>query len=161
MPTFVHPKVDKTSTEGMKGAYDVVIAKEEKFITTKGKTGRARVFSRVSPEKISDDKSGNLQAYAKSAKARISDAILKLKTTTEKKNRLLDLMSVQVKGNIAKSSSEFLGADSLSHANRVFRLPEQKQVRFMDTANVEIPHNKSAQAALPKVVILPELPPEF
>jgi len=160
-PTVVHPNLGKTSTEGMKGAYDVVIAKEEKFITPDGKTGRARVFSRVSPEKIRDDKSGDLQAYAKNAKAKISDAIHKLKTSTEKKNRLLDLMAVQVKGDIAKSSSEFFGADTFNLANQGFRLPEQKQVRFTDAANVEIPRNQPASRALPKEVILPELPPEM
>lgn len=159
-PTVVHPNLGATSTEGMKGAYDVVIAKNEKFITPDGKTGRARVFSRVSPERILDDKSGKLQAYANKAKSKISDAILKLKAPAEKKNKLIELMAVQVKGEIANSSSEFFGADAFNLANRAFRIPEQKQVRFMDGANTEIPRNKLASTPLPKEVILPELPPD-
>ena len=88
-PTVVHPNLGATSTEGMKGAYDVVIAKNEKFITPDGKKGRVRVFSRVNPERILDDKSGKLQAYADRAKSKISDAILKLKAPAEKKNKLI------------------------------------------------------------------------
>lgn len=161
-PTVVHPNLGATSTEGMKGAYDVVIAKTEKFITPDGKKGRARVFSRVSPEQILDDKSGKLQAYASKAKSKISDVILKLKAPVDKKNQLLDLMAVQVKGEIAKSSSEFFSADMFHNANPAFKIPAQeKQVRFVDAANVEIPRNKPAPTPLPAEVILPELPPEI
>jgi hypothetical protein len=160
-PTVVHPNLGATSTEGMKGAYDVVIAKTEKFITPDGKKGRARVFSRVSPEQILDDKSGKLQAYASKAKSKISDAILKLKAPVDKKNKLLDLMAVQVKGEITKSSSEFFSADMFHNANPLFQIPVQRQVRFVDAANVEIPRNKPAPTPLPAEVILPELPPEI
>ncbi len=161
MPTFVHPNLDNTSSKVVQGTYDVVIAKEEKFITPNGKIGRARVFSRVSPEKIRNDGSGNLQTYAKHAKARISDAILRSKMPAEKKSLVLDMMTVQVKGDHSKPLTAFFSANKFHDANEKFRLPEQKQVRFMDTANVEIPRNKPAQAALPKEVILPELPQEF
>ena len=160
-PTVVHSNLGATSTEGMKGAYDVVIAKTEKFITPDGKKGRARVFSRVSPEQILDDKSGKLQAYASKAKSKISDAIFKLKAPVEKKNKLIDLMAVQVKGEIAKSSSEFFSADMFHNANPLFQIPVQRQVRFVDAANVEIPRNKPAPTPLPTEVILPELPPEI
>ena len=160
-PTVVHSNLGATSTEGMKGAYDVVIAKNEKFITPDGKKGRARVFSRVSPEQILDDKSGKLQAYASKAKSKISDAIFKLKAPVEKKNKLIDLMAVQVKGDIAKSSSEFFSADMFHNANPLFQIPVQRQVRFVDAANVEIPRNKPAPTPLPTEVILPELPPEI
>ena len=160
-PTVVHPNLGATSTEGMKGGYDVVIAKEEKFITPDGKKGRVRVFSRVSPEQILDDKSGKLQAYASKAKSKISDAIFKLKAPVEKKNKLIDLMAVQVKGDIAKSSSEFFSADMFHNANPLFQIPVQRQVRFVDAANVEIPRNKPAPTPLPTEVILPELPPEI
>ena len=160
-PTVVHPNLGATSTEGMKGGYDVVIAKEEKFITPDGKKGRVRVFSRVSPEQILDDKSGKLQAYASKAKSKISDAIFKLKAPVEKKNKLIDLMAVQVKGEIAKSSSEFFSADMFHNANPLFQIPVQRQVRFVDAANVEIPRNKPAPTPLPTEVILPELPPEI
>ena len=160
-PTVVHSNLGATSTEGMKGAYDVVIAKTEKFITPDGKKGRVRVFSRVSPEQILDDKSGKLQAYASKAKSKISDAIFKLKAPVEKKNKLIDLMAVQVKGEIAKSSSEFFSADMFHNANPLFQIPVQRQVRFVDAANVEIPRNKPAPTPLPTEVILPELPPEI
>ncbi|MCX7215252.1 MAG: hypothetical protein NTZ96_02725 [Burkholderiales bacterium] len=160
-PTVVHPNLGATSTEGMKGAYDVVIAKNEKFITPDGKKGRVRVFSRVSPEQMLDDKSGKLQAYASKAKSKISDAILKLKAPVEKKNKLIDLMAVQVKGDIATSSSEFFSADMFHNANPLFQIPVQRQVRFVDAANVEIPRNKPAPTPLPTEVILPELPPEI
>ena len=160
-PTVVHSNLGATSTEGMKGAYDVVIAKTEKFITPDGKKGRARVFSRVSPEQMLDDKSGKLQAYANKAKSKISDAILKLKAPVEKKNKLIDLMAVQVKGDIATSSSEFFSADMFHNANPLFQIPVQRQVRFVDAANVEIPRNKPAPTPLPTEVILPELPPEI
>jgi hypothetical protein len=160
-PTVVHPNLGATSTEGMNGAYDVVIAKNEKFITPDGKKGRVRVFSRVSPERILEDKSGKLQAYANRAKSKISDAILKLKAPAEKKNKLIDLMAVQVKGDITKSSSEFFSADMFHTSNPLFQIPVQKQVRFVDAANVEIPRNKPAPSPLPKEVILPELPPEI
>ena len=160
-PTVVHPNLGATSTEGMKGAYDVVIAKNEKFITPDGKKGRVRVFSRVSPERILDDKSGKLQAYANKAKSKISDAIFKLKAPVEKKNKLIDLMAVQVKGDIATSSSEFFSADMFHNANPLFQIPVQRQVRFVDAANVEIPRNKPAPTPLPTEVILPELPPEI
>ena len=160
-PTVVHSNLGATSTEGMKGAYDVVIAKTEKFITPDGKKGRARVFSRVSPEQILDDKSGKLQAYASKAKSKISDAIFKLKAPVEKKNKLIDLMAVQVKGDIATSSSEFFSADMFHNANPLFQIPVQRQVRFVDAANVEIPRNKPAPTPLPTEVILPELPPEI
>jgi hypothetical protein len=46
-------------------------------------------------------------------------------------------------------------------ANKGFRIPVQKQVRFVDAANVEIPRNKPAPSPLTKEVILPELPPEI
>ena len=160
-PTVVHSNLGATSTEGMKGAYDVVIAKTEKFITPDGKKGRARVFSRVNPEQILDDKSGKLQAYASKAKSKISDAIFKLKAPVEKKNKLIDLMAVQVKGDIATSSSEFFSADMFHNANPLFQIPVQRQVRFVDAANVEIPRNKPAPTPLPTEVILPELPPEI
>ena len=160
-PTVVHSNLGATSTEGMKGAYDVVIAKNEKFITPDGKKGRVRVFSRVSPEQILDDKSGKLQAYASKAKSKISDAIFKLKAPVEKKNKLIDLMAVQVKGDIATSSSEFFSADMFHNANPLFQIPVQRQVRFVDAANVEIPRNKPAPTPLPTEVILPELPPEI
>ena len=160
-PTVVHSNLGATSTEGMKGAYDVVIAKTEKFITPDGKKGSARVFSRVNPEQILDDKSGKLQAYASKAKSKISDAIFKLKAPVEKKNKLIDLMAVQVKGEIAKSSSEFFSADMFHNANPLFQIPVQRQVRFVDAANVEIPRNKPAPTPLPTEVILPELPPEI
>ena len=160
-PTVVHSNLGATSTEGMKGAYDVVIAKTEKFITPDGKKGRVRVFSRVSPEQILDDKSGKLQAYASKAKSKISDAIFKLKAPVEKKNKLIDLMAVQVKGEIATSSSEFFSADMFHNANPLFQIPVQRQVRFVDAANVEIPRNKPAPTPLPTEVILPELPPEI
>ena len=160
-PTVVHSNLGATSTEGMKGAYDVVIAKTEKFITPDGKKGRVRVFSRVSPEQILDDKSGKLQAYASKAKSKISDAIFKLKAPVEKKNKLIDLMAVQVKGDIATSSSEFFSADMFHNANPLFQIPVQRQVRFVDAANVEIPRNKPAPTPLPTEVILPELPPEI
>jgi hypothetical protein len=160
-PTAVHPNLGATSTEGLKGAYDVVIAKEEKFITPDGKKGRVRVFSRVSPERIRDDKSGSLQSYATKAKAKISDAISRLQTRAELKEKILDLMPVQVKGDIQNSSSEFFSADGFHMVNQGFRIPVQKQVRFVDAANVEIPRNKPAPSPLPKEVILPELPPEI
>lgn len=161
-PTVAHSNLGATSTEGMKGAYDVVIAKTEKFITPDGRKGRVRVFSRVSPERILDDKSGKLQAYASIAKSKISDAILKLKAPVEMKNKLLDLMAVQVKGEITKSSSEFFSADMFNTVNPVFKIPvQEKQVRFVDAANVEIPRNLPAPSHLPKEVILPELPPEI
>jgi hypothetical protein len=160
-PTVVHPNLGATSTEGMKGAYDVVIAKNEKFITPDGKKGRVRVFSRVNPEQILDDKSGKLQAYANRAKSKISDAILKLKAPAEKKNKLIDLMAVQVKGDITKSSSEFFSADMFHNSNPLFQIPVQRQVRFVDAANVEIPRNKPAPNLLPTEVSLPELPPEI
>ena len=160
-PTAVHPNLGATSTGGVKGAYDVVIAKEEKFITPDGKKGRVRVFSRVSPERIRDDKSGSLQSYATKAKAKISDAISRLQTRAELKEKMLDLMAVQVKGDIQNSSSEFFSADGFHMANKGFRIPVQKQVRFVDAANVEIPRNKPAPSPLTKEVILPELPPEI
>jgi hypothetical protein len=48
------------------------------------------------------------------------------------------------------------------NANPVFKIPAQeKQVRFVDAANVEIPRNLPAPSPLPKEVILPELPPEI
>ena len=160
--TVAHPNLGATSSEGIKSPYDVVIAKEEKFITPDGKKGKVRVFSRVSPERILDDKSGKLQAYATKAKSKSIDAILNLKVPVEKKNKLLDLMAVQVKGDIAKSSSEFFSADMFSSARQGFRIPVQtKQVRFVDAANVEIPRNKPAPNSVPKEVILPELPPEI
>jgi hypothetical protein len=160
-PTVVHPNLAATSTEGMKGAYDVVIAKEEKFITPDGKKGRVRVFSRVSPERIRDDQSGSLQSYGTKAKAKISDAVSRLQTRTELKAKLLDLMAVKIKGDIQNSSSEFFSADGFHMANKGFRIPVQNQVRFVDTANIEIPRSKPAPNPLPKEVILPELPPEI
>ena len=160
-PTVVHPNLGATSTEGMKGGYDVVIAKEEKFITPDGNKGRVRVFSRVSPERIRDDKSGNLQSYAIKAKAKISDVISSLQIRTGQKNKLLNLMPAQVKSDMPTASAEFFSADSFHLANKGFRIPVQKQVRFVDAANAEIPRNNAASGALPKEVILPELPPDI
>jgi hypothetical protein len=139
-PTVVHPNLGATSNEGVKGAYDVVIAKEEKFITPDGKQGRVRVFSRVSPERIFDDKSGKLQACANKARDKINDVI---------------------KGDLIKSSSKIYSADAFYSANKGFQIPVQKQVRFVDAANAEIPRNNAASGALPKEVILPELPPDI
>ena len=159
-PTVVHPNLGATSNEGVKGAYDVVIAKEEKFITPDGNKGRVRVFSRVSPERIRDDKSGNLQSYAIKAKAKISDVISSLQIRTSQKNKLLNLMPARIKSDMPTASAEFFSADSFHLANKGFRIPVQNQVRFVDAANAEIPRSKPASTPLPKEVILPELPPE-
>jgi hypothetical protein len=160
-PTVVHPNLVATSTEGTKGAYDVVIAKEEKFITPDGKQGRVRVFSRVSPERIFDDKSGKLQACANKARDKINDVIMKLETRAGLKKKLRDMMGAQIKGDLIKSSSKIYSADAFYSANKGFQIPVQKQVRFVDAANAEIPRNNAASGALPKEVILPELPPDI
>jgi hypothetical protein len=160
-PTVVHPNLVATSTEGTKGAYDVVIAKEEKFITPDGKKGRVRVFSRVSPERILEDKSGKLQAFANKARAKIDDVIMKLETRAGLKKKLRNMMGAPIKGDSMKSSSEIYSADAFYSANKVFQIPVQKQVRFVDAANADIPRNNPAPGALPKEVILPELPPDI
>lgn len=156
-----HPNLSAARTKGLKGAYDVVIVKDEKFVTPDGKKGRTRIFARVSPEQIKDDKSGVLKAGAKKARFMIGQAIARLKAPTEKKQRMLDLMGAQIKGDIKNSSKEFFSADAFHTVNQSgFRIPVQKQVRFIDATTTEIPMKDRPAQALPKEVILPELPPD-
>jgi hypothetical protein len=162
LPSVVaHPNLANTSSEGLKGAYDLVVLNHEKFITTKNTLGSAKVFTRVSSDQVLKDKSDNLKHFALEAKSRIRDAILKLRVPPEKKERLLDLMAAQIKGNIKESSKEFIGADAFNTVNQSgFRIPVQKQVRFVIADAAEIPRNDRRSQLLPKEVILPEIPPD-
>ncbi len=163
MPSIVaHPNLGHTSTEGMQGAYDVLVARKEEFVTPQGVKGRQRVFSRVSPEQIQADKSGDLKKGALKAKARIEGAFSKLKISANKKEALLEYMGVQIKGNITASSKEFLSADAFHSANRSgkFAAAQKKEVRFAASAPAEIPLPARRTPTLPKEIILPELPPD-
>ncbi len=156
---IAHPNLAPTS-EGLEGAYDVAIAKTEKFVTPSGVKGTATVFSRVNPERIKADKSGHLRAAAADAKAAIEHAIGKLKYPPEKKTRLLSLMSALVKSNISDSSKEFFSADGAHLMQPALRVSGNKLVRFADAPPEQIPARRQSGAPLPSEVILPELPPE-
>ncbi len=157
---IAHPNLAKTSEGTLDSAYDVVIAKTEKFVTPRGVKGKATVFSRVSPDRIKADKTGRLHAAAVSAKASIEHAIGKLRVPPEKKMRLLDLLTALVKGNIAESSREFFSADNSNIVRPVLHLSDNKLVRFADEPPGEIPASRPRTASAPNEVILPELPPE-
>jgi hypothetical protein len=156
---IAHPNLAPTS-DGLEGAYDVVIAKSEKFVTPRGVKGTATIFSRVSPERIKDDKTGRLRAAATEAKAAIEHAIGKLKYPPEKKSRLLSLMSALVKSNISDSSKEFFAADGAHLIRPALHVSGSKLVRFADEPPTEMPASRQRSASLPSEVILPELPPE-
>ena len=57
----------------------------------------------------------------------------------EKIERLFLVLKAQIEGNISNSSKEYLGANGVSETLR--NLPEGKLVRFVDSANTEIPHS--------------------
>jgi hypothetical protein len=159
--TVAHPNIGNANTDGLNGVYDVIVAKKETFITPDGLKGRARVFSRVTPEQIREDPSGELRSGAKKAKSFLTEAISKLKVPDQKKQRLRDMMTAQVKGNIQSSSKEFFGVDGFQILDKAtLHLSVQKQVRFVDANNSQIPTKQLAAPTLPKEVILPELPPE-
>ncbi len=160
--TVAHPSLCNTSNESMKSGYDVLVAKSEQFVTTKGVKGRQRVFSRVSPEQIQADKSGELKKGAIKAKALTREAISKAKIPKAKKETILELMSAPIKGNITSSSGEFLSADQFSLMNKTGKFAAlQKQARFADAAPAEIPRPANKTPTLPGEVILPELPPDI
>ena len=157
---IAHPNLAKASENNLDTAYDVVIAKTEKFVTPRGVRGKATVFSRVSPDRIKTDKTGRMHAAAVSAKATIENAIGKLRTPPEKKTRLLNLMAALVKGNISDSSREYFSADNANIARPVLHLSDNKLVRFADEPPAEIPASRPRTTSVPIEVILPELPPE-
>ncbi len=157
---IAHPNLAKTSDETLDRAYDVVIAKTEKFVTPRGVKGKATVFSRVSPNRIKTDKTGQLQEAAANAKSLITDAISKLRLAPEKKKGLLGHMTAFIKGNIDETSKEFFSADSARLIRPALRLSDNKLVRFADEAPAEIKASRPRAASAPTEVVLPELPPE-
>lgn len=157
---IAHPNLARTGDGALDTAYDVVIAKTEKFVTPRGVKGKATVFSRISPDQIKADKTGGLRAAALSAKARVENAIGKLRAPPDKKMRLLDLLTAMVKGNIAESSKDFFSADGANIVRPALHLSDNKLVRFANEPPAQIPASRPRTAAVPTEVILPELPPE-
>ncbi len=157
---IAHPNLGRTGEGALDTAYDVVIAKTEKFITPRGVKGKATVFSRVSADRIKADQTGRLHAAATSAKATIKEAIGKLRAPPELKMRLSNLLTALVKGNISDSSKEFFSADGANMVRQVLHLSDNKLVRFADVPPAEIPAGRPRANSVPTEVILPELPPE-
>jgi hypothetical protein len=158
--SLAHPNLQKTSSDGLVGNYDVVVATSQNVISTEGKKTRVRVYSRVSPAQIASDTSSGLAKGASKARAFIDGAIDKLKAKPELKRRLHDLMSAQIKGNITESSRQHAAADAFNHFNEhCLHLPK-KMVRFVDAPAAEIPRAGAQLPAMPTEVILPELPPD-
>jgi hypothetical protein len=157
---LAHPNLGDTSSHGLAGAYDVVVATSQNVITPQGTKTRVRVYSRVRPEQIASDTSGRLAKGASKARKRIDQAIDKLKVKPELKRRLHNLMSAQIKGNITESSRQHTAADAFHQFNEQrLHLPE-KMVRFVDAPPAEIPRAKVQTPAMPTEVILPALPPD-
>jgi len=157
---IAHPNLARTGDGPLDTAYDVVIAKTEKFVTPRGVKGKATVFSRVSPDRIKADKTGGLRAAALSAKASIENAVGKLRIPSEMKMRVLAPLTALVKGHIAESSKEFFSADSANMVLPTLHVSGNKLVRFADEPPAQIPASRPRTAPVPTEVILPELPPD-
>ena len=138
-PKIVNSNLQRSNHDGLNTAYDVVIAKTEKFITPRGVKGKTTVFSRISPDQLRDDKNGGLRAAATKARCFLEEKIAALKCAQDKKDRLLSLLSAQVEGNISHSSTEFFSADKVNVSAKLFEIPEAKLVRFVDASNTDIP----------------------
>jgi hypothetical protein len=81
----------------------------------------------------------------------------RLKIDPDKKQQLLGLMQVKIKGQFSASSNTHLGVEAVLNAGRhtkIDDLPVAKQVRFVDAANSNI------SARPPVTVELPPLPPD-
>lgn len=157
---LAHPNLGNTSSKGLVGAYDVVVATSQSVITPQGTKTRVRVYSRVSPEQIASDTSSKLAKGAAKARARIDGAIDKLKGKPELKRQLHDLMAAQVKGNITESSRQHAAPDAFHYFNKQRLHWPEKMVRFVDAPAAEIPRPQVQAPAVPTEVILPELPPD-
>lgn len=159
-PVIANRNLYQSGGDALDTAYDVVIAKAEKFVTPREVKGKTIVFSRISPDRIKADQTGSLHAAGTAAKSFIETAIGKLKSKPAQKKRLADSLAVQVKGNIRESSKAFFSADSMNIAKNLLHAPQAKLVRFVDNANTEIPAKSAPATPLPKEIVLPELPPE-
>lgn len=135
---IANPNIGRTDQNSLENAYDVVSARKEKFVTPNGVKGKTLVFSRVNPEKISNNP-GSAQGLEKATRF-VESSIQRLKASPELKARMRSLLFAQVRGNITNSSERFISADGFHLANQNrFNLPEGKLVRFVDSANTEIP----------------------
>jgi hypothetical protein len=125
----------KASDEGI--SYDVAVGRKEKFITPRGKVGTTLVFSRVKPEQLKNPDNERYLGSGPVVKGFIKEKLEAKKIGKEKIERLFLVLKAQIEGNISNSSKEYLGANGVSETLR--NLPEGKLVRFVDSANTEIP----------------------
>jgi hypothetical protein len=119
--------------------YDVAIGRQEKFITPKGKIGKTLVFSRAKPEQLKNPDHEKYLGSGSVVKDFIKGKLEAEKIGEDKMERLFWALKAQIKGNISEGSKEYLGADGVSKT--LVNLPEGKLVRFVDSANTEIPNS--------------------
>ena len=125
----------KASDEGVN--YDVAVGRKEKFITPRGKVGTTLVFSRVKPEQLKNPHHQQYLGSGSVVKSFIKEKLEAKKIGAGEIERLFLILKAQIEGNISYGSKEYLGADGISETLR--NLPEGKLVRFVDSANTEIP----------------------
>ena len=145
MSKFLLPAVIKNPNLGVHTVsndhinYDVAVGRQEKFITPRGEVGKTLVFSRARPEQL---KNPDHEKYLGSGPV-VKDFI-KRKLETKKIGedgieKIFCILKAQIKGNISGGSKAYFGADGASRV--LVNLPESKLVRFVDSANTEIPNS--------------------
>ena len=138
-PVIRNPNLSahKASDEGIN--YDVAVGREEKFITPRGKAGKTLVFSRARPEQLINPDHKKYLGSGQVVKNFIKEKLEAKKIGEDKIDRIFWALKAQITGNISEGSREYFGANGVSETLR--NLPEGKLVRFVDSANTEIPHS--------------------
>ncbi|MEO0318016.1 MAG: hypothetical protein RL404_1693 [Pseudomonadota bacterium] len=137
--------------------FDALLARQEEFVTPDGRTGTTLIFSRATPSQLLARDAGSRLGSGPLAKQLIAQNVNRLKIDPDKKQQLLGLMQVKIKGQFSASSNTHLGVEAVLNAGRhtkIDDLPVAKQVRFVDAANSNI------SARPPVTVELPPLPPD-
>lgn len=141
--------------EASERKYDALVARTETFVTPDGREGKVVIYSRASPSQLLAMDAERRVGSGALAKSHIEKNVERLKINQERKQQLLDLMRVKIKGNFSRSSDTHLGAEAVRNLKsnlKVNSLPIAKQVRFVDSANSNIP------ARVPSSIDLPPLP---
>jgi hypothetical protein len=142
---IVSPNLVKQNQNGDAGGFDTVGIRKENYVTPQGVKGETKVIYRVTAKQMQNGDISELRSVAAKVKSFIVDAFSRLKIPSAKKETLMRFLGARMQGNHSQSSTEFISANNFSEANKkLFHIPVEKQVRFVDGANTEIPRKPLA-----------------
>ena len=137
-PVIRNPNLSVHKGNNERINYDVSVGRQEKFITPRGKIGKTLVFSRARPEQLKNSDHEKYLGSGPVVKDFIKGKLEAKKIGEDNIEKLFWTLKAQIKGNISEGSKAYFGADGVSQV--LANLPESKLVRFVDSANTEIPN---------------------